>query len=280
MKKIYEEITKKNSKTFYYSTLFFPKEIKKKVFLLYAFLRTTDDLVDQKKPNFKKFYQYKKDFNDAYFGKKVNNQLISDFVKLVKEIDAKNLIDDYFKSQEIDLKNKNYKTYQDLEKFLYGVSEVVGLLMAKILKLPKNSYPLAKKLGKAMQIINIIRDIGEDYQMGKVYIPQEDFKKFKVNIDNFFKAKNLSQNEKDLIDFELQRAFNLYKEAEFGYKYFDKKNLLPVKIAADLYFVLGKKIEKRKNLIFNNKKIRLSIIDIIYIVFKNIFLIYGLNKRN
>ena len=280
MKKIYEEITKKNSKTFYYSTLFFPKEIKKKVFLLYAFLRTTDDLVDQKKPNFKKFHQYKKDFNDAYFGKKVNNQLISDFVKLVKEIDAKNLIDDYFRSQEIDLKNKNYKTYQDLEKFLYGVSEVVGLLMAKILKLPKNSYPLAKKLGKAMQIINIIRDIGEDYQMGKVYIPQEDFKKFKVNIDNFFKAKNLFQNEKDLIDFELQRAFKLYKEAEFGYKYFDKKNLLPVKIAADLYFVLGKKVEKRKDLIFNNKKIRLSIIDIIYIVFKNIFLIYGLNKRN
>ena len=280
MKKIYEEITKKNSKTFYYSTLFFPKEIKKKVFLLYAFLRTTDDLVDQKKPDFKKFYQYKKDFNDAYFGKKVNNQLISDFVKLVKEIDAKNLIDDYFKSQEIDLKNKNYKTYQDLEKFLYGVSEVVGLIMAKILKLPKNSYPLAKKLGKAMQIINIIRDIGEDYQMGKVYIPQEDFKKFKINIDDFFKAKNLSQNEKDLIDFELQRAFNLYKEAKFGYKYFDKKNLLPVKIAADLYFVLGKKIEKRKDLIFNNKKIRLSIIDIIYIVFKNIFLIYGLNKRN
>jgi phytoene synthase len=280
MKKIYEEITKKNSKTFYYSTIFFPKEIKKKVFLLYAFLRTTDDLVDQKNPDFKKFYQYKKDFNDAYFGKKVNNQLISDFVKLIKEIDAKNLIDDYFRSQEIDLKNKNYKTYQDLEKFLYGVSEVVGILMAKILKLPKNSYPLAKKLGKAMQIINIIRDIGEDYQMGKVYIPQEDFKKFKVNIDNFFKAKNLSQNEKNLIDFELKRAFNLYKEAEFGYKYFDKKNLLPVKIAADLYFVLGKKIEKRKHLIFNNKKIRLSIIDIIYIVFKNIFLIYGLNKRN
>lgn len=97
-----------------------------------------------------------------------------------------------------------------------------------------------------MQIINIIRDIGEDYQIGKVYIPQEDFKKFKVKIDDFFKAKNLSQNEKDLIGFELQRAFNLYKEAEFGYKYFKKKNLLPVKIAADLYFILGKKIEKKK----------------------------------
>jgi Phytoene/squalene synthetase len=280
MKKIYEEITKKNSKTFYYSTIFFPKEIKKKVFLLYAFLRTTDDLVDQKKPDFKKFYQYKKDFNDAYSGKKVNDQLISDFVKLVREINAKNLIDDYFKSQEIDLKNKNYKTYKDLEKFLYGVSEVVGVFMAKILKLPKNSYPLAKKLGKAMQIINIIRDIGEDYQMGKVYIPQEDFKKFKINIDDFFKAKNLSQNEKDLIDFELQRAFSLYKEAEFGYKYFDKKNLLPVKIAANLYFVLGKKIEKSKHVIFNDKKIKLSLIDIIYVIFKNIFLIYGLNKRN
>jgi len=280
MKKIYQEITKKNSKTFYYSTILFPKEVRDKVFLLYAFLRTTDDLVDQKKPNFKKFYQYKKEFNDAYVGKKVNNQLISDFVKLVKEINAKNLIDDYFKSQEIDLKNKHYQTYQDLEKFLYGVSEVVGLLMAKILKLSPKSYPLAKKLGKAMQIINIIRDIGEDYQMGKIYIPKEDFKKFKVKIDDFFKAKNISQNAKNLIDFELQRAFDLYKEAEDGYKYFDKKNFLPVKTAADLYFILGKRIAKNKHLIFNKNKVKLSLIDVFYVVVKNVFLIYGLNKRN
>jgi len=280
MKKIYEEITKKNSKTFYYSTIFFPKEIKEKVFLLYAFLRTTDDLVDKKKPDFKKFYQYKKKFEDIYSGKKINDKLIYDFVKLVKEINAKNLIDDYFKSQKIDLKNKQYKTFKDLEKFLYGVSEVVGVLMAKILKLTKKSYPLARKLGKAMQIINIIRDIEEDYHMGKIYIPQEDFKKFNVKINNFFKAKNMCQNEKNLIDFELQRAFDLYKEVKKGYRYFDKKNLLPIKIAADLYFILGKKIKKNKNFIFNKNKVKLSLIDIMYVVFKNIFLIYGLNKRN
>ena len=280
MKKIYEEITKKNSKTFYYSTIFFPKEIKEKVFLLYAFLRTTDDLVDKKKPDFKKFYQYKKNFNDAYLGKKINNQLIYDFAKLVKEIDAKNLIGDYFQSQEIDLKNKHYQSYQDLEKFLYGVSEVIGLLMAKILKLPEKSHPFARKLGKAMQIINIIRDIEEDYHMGKIYIPQEDFKKFKVKITDFFKAKNISKNEKNLINFELQRAFDLYKEVKRGYHYFDKKNLLPIKIAADLYFMLGEKIKKNKNFIFNKNKLKLSLIDIIYVIFKNIFLIYGLNKRN
>jgi len=280
MKKIYEEITKKNSKTFYYSTIFFPKEIKEKVFLLYSFLRTTDDLVDKKKPDVKNFYQYKNKFEDAYHGKKIDDQLIADFVKLVREINAKNLIDDYFLSQEIDLKKRDYQTYKDLEKFLYGVSEVVGILMAKILKLSPKSYPFAKKLGKAMQIINIIRDINEDYKMGKIYIPKEDLKKFKVDINKIFLKNNLSENIKSLIDFELKRAFKLYNEAKKGYKYFNKKNLLPVKTAADLYFVLGKKIEKNKNLIFNKNKTKLSLIDIIYVVFKNIFLIYGLNKTN
>lgn len=279
MKKIYQEITKKNSKTFYYSTIFFPKEVRDKVFLLYAFLRTTDDLVDQKKPDFKKFYQYKKKFNDAYVGKKVNNQLVSDFVKLVKEIDAKNLIDDYFKSQEIDLKNKHYQTYQDLEKFLYGVSEVVGILMAKILKLSPKSYPPAKKLGKAMQIINIIRDISEDYKMGKIYLPKDDLKKFNLKTSDLFQEKP-SKKIRLLIHFELKRAFNLYKQAQKGFNYFDKKNLLPVKIASDLYYLLGKKIAKNPEKIFNKEKIKLTFFEIIYTILKNLFLIYGLNKRN
>lgn len=279
MKKIYQEITKKNSKTFYYSTILFPKEVRDKVFLLYAFLRTTDDLVDQKKPNFKKFYQYKKEFNDAYLGKKVNNQLVSDFVKLVKAINAKNLIDDYFKSQEIDLKNKHYQTYQDLEKFLYGVSEVVGLLMAKILKLSPKSYPPAKKLGKAMQIINIIRDISEDYKMGKIYLPKDDLKKFNLKTSDLFQEKP-SKKIRLLIHFELKRAFNLYKQAQKGFNYFDKKNLLPVKIASDLYYLLGKKIAKNPEKIFNKEKIKLTFFEIIYTILKNLFLIYGLNKRN
>ena len=269
---IYEKITKKNSKTFYYSTIFFPKEIREKVFLLYSFLRTTDDLVDQKKPDAKNFYQYKNKFKDAYHGKKVNNQLIEDFVKLVKEINAKNLIDDYFLSQEIDLKKREYETYRDLEKFLYGVSEVVGVLMAKILKLSPKSYSFAKKLGKAMQLINIIRDINEDYKMGKIYIPKKDLKKFNLTTGDLLKDKS-SKKIKLLIRFELKRAFYLYKQAQKGFKYFNKKNLLPVKIAADLYYLLGKKIFANPEKIFSDKKIKLTFFEIIYITLKNLFLI-------
>lgn len=84
--------------------------------------------------------------------------------------------------------------------------------MSNIIGLPKKVYKDAVLLGESMQIINCMRDIVEDYQMGRIYIPVEDLEKFGLSVDNFLNKKNRNKL-KDVINFQLQRGLlNLEKK--------------------------------------------------------------------
>ncbi|MGB9883447.1 MAG: squalene/phytoene synthase family protein, partial [Microgenomates group bacterium] len=150
---------------------------------------------------------------------------------------------------------------------------------AKILDLPKKSYQSAKKLGQSLQIINNIRDIFEDFQRGKIYIPEELLNKYQLNHKNFIDKKNrekLYQVIKEL----LLKAKNLQEQAKKDFKLFNKKKLLPIKIACDLYNLIGRKIAKKPELVFSGKKLKPNFFEIISVIVKNFLLIYVFNKKN
>lgn len=276
----YEKITKKNTKTFYYSTIFFPNNIKNKVFLLYSFVRTIDNLVDSKKPKTKNFYFIKKEFFSSLKAKKKSKlKVVNDFLALVKEKKLEKEILDYLRTQEKELKVKKYKKIKDFNDFTYGVAGTIGIMMAKILDLPKKSYQSAKKLGQSLQIINNVRDIFEDFQRGKIYIPEELLNKYQLNHKNFLDIKNrekLYQVIKEL----LLKAKNLQEQAKKDFKLFNKKKLLPIKIACDLYNLIAKKIAKNPELIFSGKKLKPNFFEIISLIVKNFLFIYVFNKKN
>lgn len=277
---IYQALTKKHTKTFYYSTFFFPKKTRNEIFLLYSFVRIIDNFVDEKKPKVKKFYLYKKNLNALLTkNKKSNIKIVNDFAYLVKKYNLNKEINDYLNTQEKEMKIKKYKTEKEFNLFTYGVAGTIGLMIAKILNLPQKTYKSAIRLGQSLQIINNIRDVYEDYQRKKIYIPEETLKKFNLNQKNFLDKKNYKKL-KEAINYLINKAFHLKNDAKKDFKYFKKQDLLPIVIATDLYTTIAKKIEKNPKLIFQKEKLKPTIIQIIKIIIKNFILVYGLNKKN
>ncbi len=264
-------IFKQGSTTYYNSSVFFPKEIRQDVFTLYAYVRTADDLVDSTPQRKKEFQEFKKNTEKALKGKKTNNHIIDDFAELSQRKKfRKTWIDAFLKAMEQDLKEIKFKELKQTEKYIYGSAEVIGLFMAKIMNLEKKSYKKAMMLGKAMQYINFIRDIKEDAERGRTYLPMNEAKK--IGLKNL-EIKTIKENPdafKEFIKKQIQKFYEYDREAREGFKYIPRKYLVPIKTAQDMYSWTAKKIEQ-KPLIVMNKKVKPRKCKIIITIIKNYF---------
>lgn len=262
-------IFRKGSKTYFYSSLFFPSSIREDVFVLYSFVRVVDDFVDHIPQQKKQFYAFKNEYLKAVKGTASKNIIIQGFVDLCQRKQIKKVwVDSFFDAMEADLTKKNYQTIQELEKYIYGSAEVIGLIMAKIMDLPKASYPVARKFAKTMQLCNFIRDIDEDYSLGRTYLPKTELAKFgltKLSPDTAAKTPVKFNN---FINYQINRYFKWNKQAKSGYKYLPFQFLIPIKTANDLYEWTLKEIQKDPQIVFS-KKIKPSVSRIILQIGKN-----------
>ncbi len=268
--KNFAQITKYYSTSFYWAALLFPRNIRSDIYALYAFLRYSDELADTIK-DMSLFQNFKnKTLSSLDSGKKTGDTFIDAYIKLHQKysFDQK-WVSDFFKTLGEDIEDKiNIKTYKDLEKYIYGVADIVGLMMAKIMGLSDSSAAYARALGRAMQLINIIRDIKEDYLMNRIYIPEEDIKKFGLGHiyplhENFDKTKF-----EKLIRFELERAIKILQESKQGFKIIPKTYRKPIILSAALYLALAKKIYKNPLKIWD-EKIRLTKLRFLIIYLRN-----------
>lgn len=268
------EIIRKASKTFYISSLFFPKSIRGDVHILYSFLRISDDLVDSVPPKEDEFLELKSQLSESLDNKEVSDFYVKAFSDLAKRkgIDRK-VIYDYLDIQEMDLKKRSYSSYEELDRFIYGVAGVVGLMMAKVMDLKEESFPGAIKLASAMQNVNIIRDISEDLSASKVYLPQDELKKFGLQGELTKKESQKKPEEYvSFIRFQLERARGLLLEGKESFKYIPDNIVLPIRIVAEIYEDIINRIYSEPRLIFE-KKMKPSILTILKISIKNYF--YG-----
>lgn len=237
MKPDYYQIFKKGSKTYYYSSLFFPKELRDQIAVLYAFVRILDNLIDSTPQQNEAFYEYWSLFEKRWDSGNCGVEFIDEFVSLVKIKDIKKeWIDAFWKSMEMDLVKPVHKNLKETEDYMYGSAEVIGLMMARVLDLPKESYEAAKKLGKAMQYANFIRDFVEDRRMGRNYLQAEGREDFLANFELY-----------------KQRYDGWQKEAEEGYKFIPKRYLIPVKTAAEMYKWTVERIARNPEVVFETK---------------------------
>ena len=270
IRSIARNIFKKGSTTYYYSSLFFPASIRHAVFTFYAYVRVADDFVDSIPQNVKAFEKFCKETKSAFKDKPASNKIIIAFRDVTKVYDIPyEWVESFLEAMRADTKKTTYKTFKELEEYMYGSAEVIGLVMAKILNLPKESYTAAQLQGKAMQLINFIRDVDEDTQLGRSYIPLEDLKKFglqSLTIKTGKDRKAFSQ----LIRFEIRRYREIQKEAEKGYRFMPVTLLIPVKTAADIYNWTAQEIEKNPLVVFE-KKIKPKPIQVFTRIFVNYF---------
>ncbi len=244
------EIFKNGSKTYHTASLFFPKNVRNDVTRLYAFVRTADDFVDKIPQDKKGFYKFRA-LTEKAFTSDVNNDVITDFVLLCREYDfEKKWVDAFLNAMEQDLVKSHYATYEELEEYMYGSAEVIGLMMARILGLSRKAESAAQMQGKAMQFVNFIRDVKEDIDLNRQYLPQEDLNRF--GISKISDAVDGSAFKK-LITFEIKRYKKIQETARKGYPYIPHSTRIPVATAASMYEWTAEQILKNPMVVFEKK---------------------------
>lgn len=208
-----ETIIKHHSKSFYAAFSKLPEQKAKSVYAIYAFCRQADDLIDVEK-NPEKLKEMKKQLEDfqrgAHPDEPMWRALAVVFDHYPLEIQA---FFDMLEGQRRDVQFKQPETQADLEEYSYYVAGSVGLMLLPILsKNWKTIIEEAKELGKAMQITNILRDIGEDAAEGRIYLPKDRMLEYGVTQEMINEHKP-TKAFIDLWEYEAQRAEDCYDKS-------------------------------------------------------------------
>jgi len=259
-----QEIFKKGSTTYYFSGRFFPRKIREDVFRLYSFVRIADNYVDEVPQQPKKLLALEKSYESASADRAfdatshkwddIDTRVIKNIVRLqYKYKFDKAWIEAFFKSMKMDVDNKSYKTLDDSLQYVYGSAEVIGLMMANILKLPEETYEAAKAQGRAMQWINFIRDIDEDNNLGRCYFPVSELKKYGLKSLGREEAHAKPEAFKKFMQAQIKRYRQWQKEANKGLVQLPERLQVPVKTAVDMYDWTARKIEQNPLIVFEKK---------------------------
>jgi 15-cis-phytoene synthase len=229
-------IFRQGSRTYFYSSLFFPPKVRQDVFDLYAFVRTADDYVDSVPQKADEFHRFKNQYLEALKGKSVDNPIITNFVALAQ---TKNFdptwADAFLAAMESDLNPPTYHTIKDTVNYMYGSAEVIGLMMASIMELPSKAKHAASLLGRSMQYVNFIRDIDEDNNFGRRYFPETELKKYGLNSLHYEEAVKKLDRFTAFIHGQLDYYHQWLAQAKAGFAYIPRRYRIPISTASAMY---------------------------------------------
>lgn len=266
MQNIIYNTFKKGSTTYFNSSLFFPQPVKSNVFILYSFVRKADDYVDASPQQADEFYAFKEKYRNASKGSRTGDIIIDSFVELMKRksFDPQ-WIDAFFKSMELDLVKSKYKNMDELLEYIYGSAEVIGLMMSAIMDLDPESFRYARMLGRSMQFINCIRDIKEDLEFGRTYLPLINTPLKSLDRDH------TEKNHKAFVEYmrnQINQYLHWQSEAEKGFSYIPLRFLIPIKTASDMYKWTALKILNNPFTVYE-KKVKPAKSRILFTILKN-----------
>ena len=250
--KIHYQTFKGGSKTYFNSSIFFPEEVRRDVFILYGFVRTADDLVDAVPQDVEGFGSFRRRYKAGLSGKPTGDVIIDSFVDLLRR---RNLDPEWAEAflcaMELDLNKKSYTSLEEILEYTYGSAEVVGLFMARLMNLHTDYNPFARMLGRAMQYINFIRDIEEDRNMGRRYLPSLK----EAPLDSL--DPEFTRAHPDSFEAFVRHHIGLYNQwqtqAEEGFSFIPRRYLIPIKTASDMYKWTARRIETHPPVVYEKK---------------------------
>jgi phytoene synthase len=253
-----ERIAAEHSKSFHLASGLLPEEKRAAVRALYAFCRTVDDIVDESSSS-ERVHQLEAwrtiiTTASAPDGDLVAAAWVDSMSRYhIPRHYALQLIDGVAR----DLTQARYATFEDLATYCYGVASTVGLMSMHIVGFrDRKAVPYAIKLGVALQLTNILRDVGEDYRNGRVYLPREDMLNFGISEIDIEMGK-ITPRWRKFMQFQIERARNLYEEAWQGIAMLERDGQLAIGASAVFYNGILEDIEKHDYDVFN-RRARLS----------------------
>jgi phytoene synthase len=259
----YEECKRLNAlhgKTYYLATLLLPKAKRPFVHALYGFARYADEIVDDLASTLseeEKAAELKTWGDKVLAGLKSGESSDQVGRALIDTVTRFDIPHEHFvaflHSMTMDLTVTEYANYEALMEYVYGSAAVIGLEMVPILgALSQAAYEPAEKLGVAFQLANFIRDVGEDLDRGRVYLPQNELAQFGVNRE-MLDARKLTPEITAVLKFQIERVRQLQREATPGILQLEPSSRPCIEAASELYCGIVDEVEAIGYDIFNKR---------------------------
>ncbi|NTW62616.1 MAG: phytoene/squalene synthase family protein [Chlorobiaceae bacterium] len=262
------QISKHHAKTFYLASLFLPKKQQNPIFAMYALLRTVDDLVDLAEDKLtngqitrdeinRLLEEWKIRLRNCYAGQPGSDPIMTAWYDTIQHYSIPlELPLDLIDGVAMDIEFKPFETFDDLYVYCYKVASVVGLMTSEIFGYTnKDALQHAIELGIAMQLTNILRDIGEDIDRGRIYLPREDLRRFSYT-EKEFMQKKMNGNFLELMKFQINRARHYYRSSEKGIPMLEKNSRFAVMISSLNYSNILNAIEENNYDVFSQRAYR------------------------
>lgn len=246
------EITKRNAHTFYLTSFFLPKEKRLAAYTVYAICRLSDESVDDVRFTLeekqKELANIREKIDQTFSADEMKDPLLHAFRQTIQKYKIpKEYFNELLDGMSMDLIKNRYQNFEELYLYSYKVAGVIGLIMIKIFEYKDaTAEQCAIDLGLALQLTNILRDIREDFDRGRIYLPQDELSQCQIN-ETDIERKILDKNFTDFMSFQIKRARGYFYKASHGIQFIKNPRCQFVTfLILELYAKILKKIEKNK----------------------------------
>jgi 15-cis-phytoene synthase len=259
------QITRYHAKTFYMATRFLPREKQRGIFAIYGICRYLDDLVDESTDLIymnkismddvhSRLDQFRENLLNTYSGIKQEDSILTAFSDVLRRYHISiSLPLELMEGVKMDLEKRRYKNFDELYSYSYKVASIVGLMTSEVFGYDDDqALQHAVDLGIAMQLTNILRDIGEDLLVNRIYLPQDELDLFGISERQLFEA-HIDKNFIQFMRFQVTRARRYYSSADKGISMLNSDSRLPVYLARENYSRILDKIEENNYQVFNSR---------------------------
>jgi phytoene synthase len=257
-------LTKASRSNFSYAFLFLPKPKRDALYAVYAFCRVTDDLVDEALPAaqgtdtpLERVKRWRSELESCFRGETTHpvTRRLAEVIRNFRIPHA--YFEELLNGVEMDLTTTRYATFADLQQYCYRVAGVVGLMCIEIFGYRQPATrAYAEHLGTAFQLTNILRDLAADAERGRIYLPQEDLRRFGYSEQDLLERRRTPAFS-DLMRFQVGRARQFYAAARSVLPVEDRRTMLAAEIMGAIYSRILDRIEAGGYDVFSDR-IRLS----------------------
>ena len=260
------KVARTRAKNFYYSFVLLSKQQRKAMCAIYAFMRYCDDLSDEPGASRAAIDKWRTELDGALDGKFSDHPLWPGFHHTVRRFGIPH---EYFHAMidgvSSDLDPRRIETFEELYDYCYHVASVVGLTIIHIFGFDtRSALPLAEKCGVAFQLTNILRDIREDAEKNRIYIPAEDLRRFGVT-DEDLRTGRRDESFLRLMRFEAARARQYYNDSAPLLELVHPRSKSSLQALISIYSRLLERIEGTNYDVFT-RRVRLSLFEKSWIV--------------
>ncbi len=256
-------ITRKSASNLALAFVLLPKSKRDAMSALYAFCREVDDIADEDsapvEDRRRRLAEWRADIKRACENQPPQFAVNRELQPVIHAFSLPfDLFNELIQGCEMDLDIKRYEDFEELELYCYRVASVVGLLSIQIFGYQQpQTRDYAVSLGKALQLTNILRDVKTDARRGRIYLPQNELRKFNVSENEILEGR-YSANFRDLAQSVAARAKEYYSAAQTSLPSGDRKAMVAAELMGMVYWRLLKKLERAQFDVFGAQPVSLS----------------------